>query len=164
MAENVSVLKNRVFVAAVILILLGLGLLYLTSQFPPSPQPGYPGPGFFPNLVIAGIILCCLILIYQEVTRKEEIKTIQIDWKNPDVPKTIFILVMTTAYILLMGAANFYVLTICLLIISMQALKPGNFPQVLWSRDRLRLILVTALFVVGGIYLLFDKFLQIPLP
>lgn len=157
-------LKRRDLVAGILLSLFSLFFLYRAFLLPGNPNPGQPGPGLFPKLVLFAILCAAFILFYQDMKKDQKSLPVRLNLKNTDMQKTIFILTTAIAYIFFMGKIHFILITFIFLIISMQTLKSGLFPNVLIRLNKLPQIIIVSSLVTIGIYFIFEAFLMIPLP
>lgn len=100
-----------------VIMLIGTGALFLlwnTWSFAPSLLPGYPGDAFFPRIVLAFILLCVAIIIFQayRAHRKEA----GAGWIHIDVRGLVIAVCFTTAYVFLLAAIGFEVATFLFLV------------------------------------------------
>lgn len=133
-------LERRDLIVGVILIFFSIFFLYQTFLLQSSPTPGQPGPGLFPKLILFGIVLASLLLIYQKKTQRS--KCIKINLKSIDIQKTLFIITMSNAYIMLMGKVNSILITFLFLLVSMQTLKSTTFLNVLLQLNKVPQIIL----------------------
>lgn len=157
-------LKRRDLIAGIILIFFSIFFLYKAFLLPSNPTPGQPGPGLFPILILLGILLASLLLIYQEIKNTHRSKPIKINLKSMDIQKTLFIIIASIAYIILMEKVNFILITFLFLIVSMQTLKSATFLDVLMKFNKVPQIILISSLISLAIYFLFEAFLKIPLP
>lgn len=136
------------------LILAGFGgvVIYLTLGFPKMPQ-GFIGPSLFPRVIACLFVLCGIILFLQGVRRKQPLIS---TGRQLNMSQVTNVLMMAAAVFFYIYASGFlgFILT-SFIILSILMVKFGVKPVVSGTVS----VLVTL-----SIYLLFRKFLLVPLP
>ena len=136
-----------------VLILFGTAVLLYTRGFP-TLEEGYPGPALFPNVLAVLFLIAGLVLLFQGVRSKAPL--IKIDRQalgGRALLNILSVLAAVVVYIFLSETVGFLILSCGLLFLLMTWLRATVF----WS-------VVMACGVTLGIYLLFAKFLLVPLP
>ena len=137
----------------IVLILFGAAVLFFTQGFP-TLEEGYPGPALFPNVLAALFLIAGLVLLFQGVRSKAAL--IKIDRQalgGRALLNILSVLAAVVVYIFLSELVGFLILSFGLLLLLMTWFRASAF----WS-------VVMACSVTLGIYLLFAKFLLVPLP
>jgi putative tricarboxylic transport membrane protein len=137
----------------IVLILFGAAVLFYTQGFP-NLEEGYPGPALFPGVLAVLFLIAGLVLLIQGFRSKAAL--IKIDREALGGRALLNILSVHGAvvvYIFLSEPLGFLILSFGLLFLLMTWFRASA----LWS-------MVMACSVTLGIYLLFAKFLLVPLP
>jgi putative tricarboxylic transport membrane protein len=137
----------------IVLILCGAAVLLYTRGFP-TLEEGYPGPALFPNVLAVLFLIAGLVLLIQGARSKAAL--IKIDRKalgGRALLNILSVLAAVVVYIFLSEPLGFLILSFGLLFLLMTWFRASA----LWS-------MVMACSVTLGIYLLFSKFLLVPLP
>jgi putative tricarboxylic transport membrane protein len=137
----------------IVLILFGAAVLLYTRGFP-TLEEGYPGPALFPNVLAVLFLIAGLVLLIQGARSKAAL--IKIDRKalgGRALLNILSVLPAVVVYIFLSEPLGLLILSFGLLFLLMTWFRA----TALWS-------MVMACSVTLGIYLLFSKFLLVPLP
>ena len=136
-----------------VLMLFGTAVLLYTRGFP-TLEEGYPGPALFPNVLASLFLIAGLVLLFRGIRSKAAL--IKIDRQalgGRALLNILSVLAAVVVYIFLSEPVGFLILSFGLLFLLMTWFRA----PALWS-------VVMACSVTLGIYLLFAKFLLVPLP
>jgi putative tricarboxylic transport membrane protein len=138
-------------IAAIILMIFGGFLFYLTLGFPQDIEAGHniPGPAYFPQLLIVLMWALCLLLLLQLWRGKE---AVPLEWKNAHIQ--IISAVAMILCISLFESVGFLIVMFVYLIFQMRLLY----------YKRWRTILIVSMAAVLFIYAAFVMILKVPLP
>ena len=139
-------------VIGIFLIAFGALALFLTRGFPTLSK-GYPGPSLFPNVIAVLFMITGLILIAQGIRSKRPWLKVSSSLQGRPLANIVAVMLVIIAYIYLSDFLGFVILSFILLFLLMLCFKV----RLLWN-------LLMASSVTVLIYLLFVKFLMVPLP
>lgn len=146
-------MKTGTWIAGLLLLLLASGIWILSASFPPSDIGNTPGPALFPRLVAVMLVVLTVLMWLESVRRDDDSKLF--NWANPGMVRNGQLLVLSIAYCGLLGYVGFLVLTpICLLIMMLLMQRRGMLGWMIFS----------SLAATAAIYLVFQVFLDVPLP
>lgn len=118
-------MKTADIISALIGILLCV-YVWITSAGFPTDAIMKIGPDFFPRIIAVGLILACLALIGQAMTRKIHAEAETISPSNPGVRRAITVLVIALLYVTFMDFLGFGIATVALMLAIMYLLKMRN--------------------------------------
>lgn len=143
-------------VLGVIIFIFGATIIYLSSGFEALRHISY-GPGFFPTIIGAGLVLCGILLIGRRILEgMPGGRWIELgDWSRSPRHIVNFVLVPLSVviYILISDMVGFFLSMILLLSI-----------QIAWFTRRLWSSVAIALFVTLFLQIFFQGFMSVPLP
>lgn len=146
-------MKTGNWIAVLLFLFLSTAIWTMTAGFPPSDDPNIPGAAFFPRL-IAMIIAGLTVLMAIENVRTND-KSKLFDWTNPGLKRNFLLLIVSSVYCYLLGNIGFLILTpICLMIMML----------IMELKGRLGWKLFSSVAATVAIYLVFEVFLDVPLP
>lgn len=144
-------------IMGVIIIGLSIFVMVVARSYPALPGVPY-GPGVFPTIIAGCMLLGGVILVFQGVRRLRETGWFALDpWAK--VPRTYVTLGLIFSallfYIFFSERLGFLFTSVLIL-----------FPLLLWTRGRERIVssLMISIFFSLVIYLVFVKFMRVPLP
>jgi putative tricarboxylic transport membrane protein len=138
-----------------VLLLLGIAVLVHVPSFPPIPGQKY-GPGIFPGLVAAGLVVCAVMLIVSGLKHRATEPWLETGtWTRSQRHIAAFAvtIVGTMAYVLLANRVGFLIVAPLLL-----------FVLFVSYGVRRNVAIVTAIVATLVIHLAFYKLLRVPLP
>ena len=139
-----------------VLLLLGIAVLVHVPSFPPIPGQKY-GPGMFPGLVAAGLVVCALLLIVsglrQRVNEPPWFRSGAWMRSRRHVAAFVVTVAGTVAYVLLADRVGF--LIVAPLVLLALFVSYGV---------RRNVAIVTAIVVTLVMHVAFYKLLRVPLP
>ena len=125
----------------------------MTASFPPSDDPGIPGPIFFPRVVVIIMVVLTVLMAVENVRTNDKSKLF--DLANPGLKRNVRLFVISATYCFLLNYIGFLILTPIVLLIMMFALKrQGLFGWKIFS----------SFAATAAIYLVFEVLLDVPLP
>lgn len=143
-------------ILGVIISLFGATIIYLSSGFDTLRHISY-GPGFFPTIIGAGLVLCGSLLIGRRFLEgRPERKLIELgDWSRSARHIVNFVLVPISVifYILISDVVGFFLSMILILSI-----------QIAWFTRRFWTSVTIALSVTLFLQIFFQGFMSVPLP
>jgi len=148
-------MKANDAVVGAVLLVLGLAVLLHVPAFPPIPGQKV-GPGLFPGLVAAGLVVCALLLIVSGLRDRARTPWLASgEWTRSPRHVVAFLVTIagTVAYVLLADRVGFLLVApLFLLALFLAYGVPRN------------VAIVTALVVTLVIHFAFYKLLRVPLP
>lgn len=146
-------MKTGNWIAAFLITSLSAAIWIMTAGFPPSEDPNIPGPAFFPRLVAMVMVVLAVLMSIENVRKNDRSRLF--DWANPGLKRNFLLFTLSTIYCFLLSYIGFLILTPFFLMIMMLVMKrQGLFGWKVFSS-------VTA---TVAIYLIFEVFLDVPLP
>lgn len=146
-------MKTGTWIAALFLLLLSSAILILSAGFPASDIANTPGPAFFPQL-IALIMAGLTVLMLLENARKNDQSSL-FDWASPGMKRNSLLFIVSAVYCGFLGYVGFLILTPVGLLIMMRIMdRKGSLGWMIFS----------SLAATAVIYLVFQVFLDVPLP
>ncbi len=150
LTESTMVKVSRIFSS--IMILLGIYVISVASQFPPGTN-GVLGPGFFP--ILLGILLIALSILQLVTSRKEPREENTSSSADPQATRRVIIsCLVVIAYMILINIVGFLVAT------------PIFLFTIMWffSVRKKSILFTTSLVTTGLLYFIFLQFLSVSLP
>lgn len=149
--ESEESMKKGNFVAAAIGFLFGIFVL-IEALLLPKGTNGVPGPGLFPGVVSAILILSSITLFVRSLRMKPE-ENVEIHPFSDDSKRVYLVMAILVVYLAVMPYVGFCVTTFVLM-----------FALVKWfSARKVVPCLLIAAVVTAAIYLIFSKVLNVPL-
>lgn len=137
-----------------VIFLIIAGFLYYLSVNLPQPPPNKTGPGFFPKILIAGLVALAFFLIIKGIRRKErEELSLDYDIKDPIVRNRIIIPCAVALYIYAMIHIGFLISTFLF----------SSLLMLLFDTNILKAAALSA-FIAILVYYVFIVFMVVPLP
>lgn len=158
--RNFSASKKTAVTATTAVILVGfLYLFYLTEQMAPPLLPGYPGDAFFPQLVLGFSVLFAVIILLMAAFGKKGASLVSADSVSQiDIFETLYIAVITGAYMLLMEQVGFEIMTVIYMFVLL-------FPRILMPRPKAIVVAaISAVVTTVFIYFAFVIILKVAVP
>lgn len=136
--------------AAVLLVLLSIGVYLASESFPTGPTAA-PGAGFFPQLIAVGIALLAVVQFVTSL-RDDERTTHAVTWAG--ISRVVIPIALSAVFVFTMPLFGFLVGSMIFLVALMQ-----------YSGGRSYLTIVPAAVAVSLVlYYIFVEFLHVPLP
>lgn len=146
-------MKTGNWLAILLFMTISAAIWIMTASFPPSDDPGIPGPVFFPRLVAIVMVVLTVLMAVETVRKNDNSKLF--DLANPGLKRNVQLFIISAVYCFLLNYFGFLILTPCALIIMMLVLKrQGLFGWKVFS----------SFVATGAIYLVFELLLDVPLP
>lgn len=161
-AHAIRIPKRPAIMATAVLILLGLGFLYLdTFDMMPSLLPGYPGDAFFPRLILGFTAIfgaLVLALGWRSIRRGEPAEISYGSDASLDWMETAIVTILSLAYALLVAPVGFEIATTAYVaaLLAPRLIMP-------WPRA-LALALLAAVATTAFLYLVFVIGLKVSVP
>lgn len=144
-------MKKYNYALAVLLLIVGVGMIYLTLDFPYSGLSDIGG-GFWPKLLGALLMLCSIGLVIDTAISKESELTL--DFRTPGMQRVVKMCAVMVIFCVIMKFLGFMIGVIFMV------------PACAWilgARDKKKLALITA-GVVVFVYAVFEVMLHTGLP
>lgn len=146
--------KNPTLIAAIVFIIVCLLLFGATFSIRVSGEQGNRlGPRFFPRLILGLIILFNLILAYQSYRypdEQKEVEKIPEDRKKRFIGTTILGILTGFSFNILGGFTTIFLFVLAFLLV--------------WNQRRIKVLLLTPIFITLAAYLLFYELLSVRMP
>ena len=143
-------------ILGVIIFIFGATIIYLSSEFDTLRHISY-GPGFFPTIIGAGLVLCgCLLIGRRFLEGIPKGKWVELgDWSRSARHIVNFVLIPISVifYILISDLAGFFLSMILILSI-----------QIAWFTRRIGSSIAIAFLVTLFLQIFFQGFMSVPLP
>ncbi len=143
-------------ISGLVLIVVSLGMIYLTLDFPEFPGQKY-GPSLFPRILCSGLIICGVVLVFRGLAaRREGVPLIQMaDWSRDPSRLLSFLLIpgLVVAYIFVSEPIGFIPVTFAMLLFLF-----------VWFRSRLVVALPVAALTTWIVHWFFATLMRVPLP
>ena len=146
-------MKTGNWLAILLFMTISAAIWIMTASFPPSDDPGIPGPVFFPRLVAIIMVVLTVLMAVENVRTNDNTKLF--DLANPGLKRNVKLFVISAVYCFLLNYSGFLILTpIALIIMRLVLQRQGLFGWKIFS----------SFVATGAIYLVFEVLLDVPLP
>ena len=139
-------------IVGVVLVAFGAWVIFLTRDFP-SLKVGIPGPALFPRILAGLLIIAGLVLFTQNFRSRRPLFEVDRTISHLGLLNVLFVCVAILGYILFVKFLGFLIVSFIILFGLMKCL-----------RVRIHFSLIMASGITLFIYVLFNKFLLVPLP
>ena len=146
-------MKTGNWLAILLFMTISTAIWIMTASFPPSDDPGIPGPIFFPRVVVIIMVVLTVLMAVENVRTNDNSKLF--DLANPGLKRNVRLFVISATYCFLLNYIGFLILTPIVLLIMMFALKRQGLLG--WK-------IFSSFAATAAIYLVFEVLLDVPLP
>lgn len=145
--------KANMIISAVMLV-IGIGILFLSLQFKIEFGVGDPGAGFWPTLLGSLLILLSLGLFFSSLKNKVKLEGIKFTVSTPANKRVYIMMTVIVGFCLVLYFFGFYIAAILFIPAVMHLLEVKSIKR----------ILLTTVVTAAAVYVLFGLLLHIALP
>jgi putative tricarboxylic transport membrane protein len=141
-------MRRSNFIASALMIILGVGVFIVSSTFKNSGALISVGPSFYPRLLAGGLIVISLLIARQTLKDQADAEIVFINKRV--LAGVVFMALYCTAF----ESLGFLLSSALLIALLMKAMGASGW----------KTIALSSLLIPGGIYLVFNGFLNVALP
>lgn len=141
-------MRRASLIASVIMILLSIGIFLEASTFKKAEAAIAEGPGFYPQLLASTLAILSLLIIYNTLRKKDDVKLMFFN------KRVVYGTIIIIAYCIIFNFLGFALSSIIAMAFLVKIMGGTSW----------KTIIISSTVIPVGIYLVFNNLLQVPLP